>query len=287
MTDGRTIVGAMPRTRSGSFRLPEGVDRHSADGAGRHALAAADALSGALWRLDQLLQQALVLSAADLCRLRELSLSAERSGILGGGVARGGLFDLVDRAADRARRRRRHAAQRNVSGPQHPARDRDLSLRGADGRCRDPVEMAAQQPVRPGQLPDRKCRPCRPADQLDGQGLDHGLAHHRQRLAVFSVRGDRRARAAPNGSAGTLRSRACRRRQCAAAFLPCHAAAAQERAVRDRASSQHLDVHEIRHALADDPGRRGGNLYPHACRSTLTCARSLTTRRASARPWPW
>ncbi len=45
-----------------------------------------------------------------------------------------------------------------VSGPQHPARDRDLSLCRADGGRGDHLEMAAQQPVRPDQLPASRPR---------------------------------------------------------------------------------------------------------------------------------
>ena len=110
----------------------------------------------------------------------------QRSGILGGGMARHRLCGVDDRAADHIGHGRGAAAQRALSGPQHPARDRDLSLYRADGGRGDHLEMAAQQPVRPDQLPHRGCGPRRPADQLHGQGLDHGVADHRQRVAVLS-----------------------------------------------------------------------------------------------------
>src|SRR5262245_12364837 len=49
-----------------------------------------------------------------------------------------------------------------------------------------------------------------------------------------------------------------------AALLVCHAAATQEHPVRDRAAALDLDVHQVRHALADDPGRRRRDLHPDA-----------------------
>ena len=54
--------------------------------------------------------------------------------------------------------------------------------------------------------------PRRRADQLDGPRLDHGLADHRQRLAVLPVRGDRRAGAAAVHPERALRRRRGRRR---------------------------------------------------------------------------
>ena len=164
------------------------------------AAARAHALSGALRRLALAVRQALVLPRAELGGPRQLPLHPAGRRVLGERLARHGLCRDHHRAADRARPRRRAGAQRDVPRPQSAARDRDLSLCGADRRRRDPVEVAAQQPVRPDQLHAGGCRPDRPPDLLDGARLDHGLADPGERLAVLPLRGDRRAGAAADRS---------------------------------------------------------------------------------------
>src|SRR5262245_11554619 len=68
-----------------------------------------------------------------------------------------------------------------------------------------------------------------------------------------------------------------------AALLVCHAAAADERAVRGRAAALDLDVHQVRHALADDPGRRRRDLHPHAADLHLHAHLLLLRGRARLR----
>src|SRR5207237_8016569 len=86
------------------------------------------------------------------------------------------------RVAARARHRGSAAPERSISRACAGARGVHLSLRGADRRGGDHLEVAAEQPVRPGELRARL------AGELVRPRLDHGLADHSERVAVLSLR---------------------------------------------------------------------------------------------------
>src|SRR5947208_649980 len=260
--------GRLRRGREGGSKTsssPRGIRSNdcSQDGvaprpAGSAAARRADGVPGRVWHLDQLFQQAFVLSRAAIRRPRQLCRGARRRGVLALARARVDLLADDDRAAARDRRSGGAAAERSLPRSRPRARGIDLSLRGSHGSGGDRLEMAAEQPVRAGQL-SAGC-----SHQLDGARLDHGVPDHRERLAVLPVRAARRARPAAEHSAGALRGGHGRRRRRLAALRSRHPAAPARRAVRGGAAALDLDVHQVRHALADDPGGRRGNLHPHA-----------------------
>ena len=112
--------------------------------------------------------------------------------------------------------------------------------------------------------PACRLRPDRPADQLDGPQLDHGLADPDQRLAVLSLRraGGAGAPADASRRNSTMPPRWTAPRRCGACGTsPCRSSGG---AVRHGAAARHLDVHEVRHRVADHPGRRRREVHPHA-----------------------
>src|SRR6185295_12183790 len=101
------------------------------------------------------------------------------------------------------------------------------------------------------------------AGGLAGARLHHGLAHRHERVAVLPVRGGDLPRAPADDPPRALRGGHRRRRLRVAPVRARDPAPDRERALRDRAPAQHLDVHQVRHRLAARGRRRGEPLHPH------------------------